>query len=88
MIRFGVAVLVATVLHAVACILVPPFEFADTSPACFFFAFTSGLMAFPVLLAVVLLPLQRGLRAGSCRGARSAPTPSQPGWCLSRWSPP
>ena len=68
MIRFGVTVLVATVLHAVACILVPPFEFADTRPACFFFAFTSGLMAFPVLLAVVLLPLRRGLRRFMPRG--------------------
>ena len=68
MIRFGVTVLIATVLHAVACILVPPFEFADTRPACFFFAFTSGLMAFPVLLAVVLLPLQGGLRRFMPRG--------------------
>ena len=52
MIRFIISVLVATLLHAVACILVPPFEFAATRPACFFFAFVSGLMAFPILLAV------------------------------------
>jgi hypothetical protein len=62
MIRFVITVLVATLLHAVACILVPPFEFAATRPACFFFAFVSGLLAFPVLLAVVLLPLRGGLR--------------------------
>jgi hypothetical protein len=39
-IRFIITVLVATLLHAVACILLPPFEFAATRPACFFFAFT------------------------------------------------
>jgi hypothetical protein len=61
-IRFIITVLVATLLHAVACILLPPFEFAATRPACFFFAFTGGLMAFPVVLAVVLLPLRGGLR--------------------------
>ncbi|HZN65709.1 MAG TPA: hypothetical protein VFB66_10420 [Tepidisphaeraceae bacterium] len=62
MTRFIITVLVATILHAIACILVPPFEFAPTRPACFFFAFVSGLMVFPVILAVVLLPLRGALR--------------------------
>lgn len=62
MTRFIITVLVATVLHAVACILMPPFEFGTTRAACFFFAFTSGLMVFPVLFAVLLLPLRGGLR--------------------------
>jgi hypothetical protein len=60
--RFVIAVLVATVLHAVACILVPPFEFAPTRPACFFYALVGGLTAFPIMFAVVLLPLRAGLR--------------------------
>ena len=60
--RFIATVLVATILHAVACILIPPFEFASTRPACFFYAFVSGLMVFPVLLALLLLPLHAGLR--------------------------
>ena len=60
--RFVITVLVATVLHAVACILVPPFEFAATRPACFFYAFVGGLMSFPIVFAVVLLPLRAGLR--------------------------
>jgi hypothetical protein len=29
---------------------------------CFFFAFVGGLMAFPIMFAVVLLPLRAGLR--------------------------
>ena len=60
--RFAITVLVATVLHAVACILVPPFEFAPTRPACFFYAFTSGLMTFPFIFALLLLPLRAALR--------------------------
>jgi hypothetical protein len=59
--RFVITVLVATVLHAVACILVPPFEFAPTRPACFFYAFVGGLMGFPIIFAAVLLPLRVGL---------------------------
>jgi len=62
MTRFVTTVLVATLLHAVACILMPPFEFADTRPACFFFAFVSGLMVFPVLLGALLFPLRGALR--------------------------
>ena len=54
--------LVATILHAVACILMPPFEFAPTRSACFFYAFVSGLFAFPIIFAVLLLPLRAGLR--------------------------
>lgn len=60
--RFVITVLVATLLHAVACILIPPFEFAPTRGACFFYAFVSGLMAFPIIFAVLLLPLRLGLR--------------------------
>jgi len=62
MTRFVITVLVATVLHAVACILIPPFEFAPTRPACFFYAFVSGLFAFPIVFAVFLLPLRAALR--------------------------
>jgi hypothetical protein len=61
-IRFIITVLIATLLHAVACILLPPFEFAATRPACFFFAFTGGLMVFPFVLGAVLFPLRGGLR--------------------------
>lgn len=60
--RFIITVLVATVLHAVACILAPPFEFGRNRTECFFFAFVSGLFGFPVMFAVVLLPLRWGLR--------------------------
>jgi|SRR6185369_12033667 len=62
MIRFIITVLVATVLHAAGLIIAPPFEFGHTRAECFFFAFVSGLMAFPVMFAVVLLPLRWGLR--------------------------
>jgi hypothetical protein len=60
--RFFITVLVATLLHAGACILAPPFEFAKTRPACFFYACISGLIGFPVVFALVLLPLREGLR--------------------------
>ena len=60
--RFVITVLIATILHAVACILVPPFEFAPTRAVCFFFAFVSGIIWFPILFAVLLLPLRVGLR--------------------------
>jgi len=61
MTRFIITVLIATVLHAVACIIVPPYEFGHNRMECFFFAFVGGLMAFPILFAVVLLPLRAGL---------------------------
>ena len=60
--RFIITVLVATVLHAVACIIAPPFEFGHNRTECFFFALGGGLMAFPIMFAVVLLPLRAGLR--------------------------
>jgi hypothetical protein len=60
--RFIITVLIATVLHAVACIIAPPFEFGHNRAECFFFAFFGGLMAFPIMFAVVLLPLRWGLR--------------------------
>ena len=59
--RFVITVLAATLLHALACILMPPFEFAPTRPACFFYALVSGLIAFPVIFAVLLLPLRAAL---------------------------
>ena len=62
MTRFIITVLIATVLHAVACIIAPPFEFGHNRAECFFFAFVGGLMAFPIMFAVVLLPLRAGLR--------------------------
>ena len=60
--RFIITVLIATVLHAVACIIAPPFEFGRNRTECFFFAFVGGLMAFPILFAIVLWPLDWGLR--------------------------
>jgi len=48
-------------LHAIGCILAPPFEFAGARPACFFYAFISGIIGFPILFALVLLPLRAGL---------------------------
>src|SRR5262252_9437128 len=59
--RFVITVLIATVLHAVACILVPPFEFGPTRPTCFFWACRSGIAVFPMVFAVLLLPLRAAL---------------------------
>jgi hypothetical protein len=60
--RFIITVLIATVLHAVACIIAPPFEFGHNRAECFFFAFVSGLMVFPIMFAILLLPLRAGMR--------------------------
>jgi hypothetical protein len=60
--RFIITVFVGTVLHAVACILMPPFEFAPTRLACFFWALRSGIVVFPFLFAVLLFPLRAALR--------------------------
>lgn len=60
--RFIVTVFIAIMLHAIGCILAPPFEFGHNRAECFFFAFVSGLIAFPVLFLVVLVPLRAGLR--------------------------
>lgn len=60
--RFSITVLIATMLHAIACILAPPFEFGHSRAECFFFAFVSGIVGFPILFAAVLLPLRAGLR--------------------------
>lgn len=62
MMRFIITVLVATFFHAVACILIPPFEFAHTRFTCFFWACRSGIVVFPIVFAVLLLPLRAGLR--------------------------
>src|SRR2546422_7722615 len=60
--RFIITVLIATMLHAIGCILAPPFEFGHTRAECFFYAFVSGVVGFPILFAVLLLPLRAGLR--------------------------
>jgi hypothetical protein len=60
--RFIITVLVATILHAIALIIAPPFEFGHNRTECFFFALGGGLFGFSLLFAVVLLPLQWGLR--------------------------
>jgi len=60
--RFIITVLVGTILHAVACLLLPPFEFAPTRLECFYGAIRSGLVVFPILFAVLLLPLRVALR--------------------------
>jgi hypothetical protein len=60
--RFIITVLIATMLHAIGCILAPPFEFGHSRSECFFFAFISGIVGFPILFVVLLLPLRAGLR--------------------------
>ena len=70
--RFIITVLIATVLHAVACIIAPPFEFGSNRTECFFFAFVGGLMAFPVMFAIVLLPLHWGVRRLMPQGTQRA----------------
>ena len=60
--RFIITVLVGTILHAVVCILMPPFEFAPTRLTCFFWALRSGIVVFPIMFAIILLPLRAGLR--------------------------
>lgn len=60
--RFIITVFIAIMLHAIGCILAPPFEFGHNRAECFFYAFISGLIAFPILCAAVLVPLRAGLR--------------------------
>jgi hypothetical protein len=60
--RFIITVLVLTIVHAIACIIAPPFEFGRNRTECFFFAFVGGLWAFSVISALVLWPLRWGLR--------------------------
>jgi hypothetical protein len=60
--RFVITVLLATMIHAIGCILAPPFEFGHNRPECFVYAFISGIISFPILFAVLLLPLRAGLR--------------------------
>ena len=62
MLRFIITVLVGTVLHALACIIMPPFEFGHTRLVCFFWDLRSGIVVFPIVFAVLLLPLRTGLR--------------------------
>lgn len=60
--RFILTVFIAIMLHAVGCILAPPFEFGHNRAECFCYAFISGLIAFPILGAVILVPLRAGLQ--------------------------
>jgi hypothetical protein len=57
--RFIITVLLTTILHAIGCILAPPFEFGHSRAECFFFTFVSGIVG---LFAVLLLPLRAELR--------------------------
>ena len=70
--RFIITALIATVLHAVACIIAPPFEFGHNRAECFFFASVSGVLGFPAMFAVVLLPLRWGLRRLMSQGMQRA----------------
>jgi hypothetical protein len=57
-----VAVLVGTVVHAVACIIKRPFEFGNLSRIhTFCCAGISGLLSFPLVFAALLMPLRTGL---------------------------
>src|SRR6185369_16132293 len=61
--RLIVAVLVGTIVHAVACIVKRPLEFGNGSRLhTFFGAFVSGLISFPIVFAALLLPLRAVLR--------------------------
>ena len=60
--RLVITALVATVLHTIACILLPPYEWGASRLECFYYAFRSGLIAFPILFAVLLFPLRAVLR--------------------------
>ena len=60
--RFIITVLVLTVLHAVGLIIAPPFEFGHNRTECFFFGLGGGLWGFSLIAALVLWPLQWGLR--------------------------
>jgi len=60
--RFIITVLVLTVLHAVALIIAPPFEFGRNRTECFFLALGGGLWGFSLISALVLWPLRWGLR--------------------------
>jgi hypothetical protein len=61
-----IKVLVATTLHTVARVISPPFEFGHNRLECFFSAFLSGLMGFPVMFAFLLSPLRWGLWKTDC----------------------
>src|SRR5689334_16611387 len=56
--RFIITVLVATMVHALFLIIAPPYEFGNTRLQCFAGAFISGIVVFPILGAVVLLPFR------------------------------
>lgn len=57
--RLVAAVLVATIFHAVACIIKRPLEFGNSTRLhTFLCAFISGLISFPIVFAALLLPLR------------------------------
>jgi len=60
--RFIITVLVATMVHAVFLIVAPPYEFGNTHLQCFASAFISGIVVFPILGAVVLVPFRALVR--------------------------
>ena len=61
--RFILTVLIASIFHAVACIIKRPFEFGNLSRLhTFRCALISGLISFPILFAVLLLPLRAAMR--------------------------
>jgi hypothetical protein len=69
--RLVLAVLAATVFHAVACIIKRPLEFGDRARLpTFLCAFVSGLISFPFVFAALLLPLRAGLRRYLPRSAQ------------------
>jgi len=71
--RLIIAVLVGTLVHAVACIIKRPFEFGDLSRVhtlcC---AGVSGLLSFPPVFAALLLPLRTGLNRYMPRASQLA----------------
>jgi hypothetical protein len=60
--RFFITVLVATMVHAVFLVIAPPYEFGNTRLQCFASAFISGIVIFPILGAVVLVPFRAIVR--------------------------
>lgn len=60
--RFIITVLIATVLHAVALIIAPPFEFGHSRTQNLISGIVSGLVGFPAMFTIVLLPLRWTLR--------------------------
>jgi cytochrome bd-type quinol oxidase subunit 2 len=67
--RFFMTVLVGGLLHGVACIIKPPFEFGKDRPTEFFFATISGVLFTSFLVVALFLPLRAALRRSMPRRA-------------------